>query len=217
MGYNVPTQILWPGKRVNAPRPWPNGGYPVDAHDFTPVLSEDDIARFWSLVDQSAGPDACWPFMGTRDEDGYGRFKAKGTTYRAHRIALALSIGSIPAGKLALHRCDNPPCCNPRCLWPGTNAENLADRDAKGRQARGERHGLRVHPEARSRGAANGGARIDEPDVLVILGDLADGMNLCAISRRRGISRSQVRRIRDGQSWAHVTARPAPAVEGRTP
>ena len=27
---------------------------------------------FWSLVDVSGGPDACWPWIGTTDRDGYG-------------------------------------------------------------------------------------------------------------------------------------------------
>lgn len=41
--------------------------------------------------------------------------------------------GDIPAGKIVLHRCDNPKCCRPDHLQIGTIADNNHDRDAKGR------------------------------------------------------------------------------------
>jgi hypothetical protein len=35
------------------------------------------------------------------------------------------------------HECDNPPCCNPKHHFLGTNQENTADKVRKGRQAKG--------------------------------------------------------------------------------
>lgn len=117
--------------------------------------------RFWSKVDRSAGAGACWPWLGGRDKDGYGRFSHGRRTARAHRFAYELAHGPIPSGPngrplCVLHECDNPPCCNDSHLKLGTNAENVADRDAKGRQARGDRHWSRVRPERLARGDRHG-------------------------------------------------------------
>lgn len=92
------------------------------------------VDRFWSKVDRSGGPDACHPWMTYRTPTGYGRFgPTSGKSVRAHRVAWELTHGPIPSGLQVLHRCDNPSCCNVRHLWLGTIAQNVADRDAKGR------------------------------------------------------------------------------------
>src|ERR1700680_5052102 len=74
--------------------------------------------RFWSHVDQSGGPDACWPWLISFAQFGYGQFCIeKGKMERSHRVAYALTFGAIPEGMCVLHRCDNPACCNPAHLW----------------------------------------------------------------------------------------------------
>jgi hypothetical protein len=51
--------------------------------------------RFWKQVDQSGGPDACHPWTGELDLDGYGRSEIKlCATDRAHRIALIIFLTS---------------------------------------------------------------------------------------------------------------------------
>jgi hypothetical protein len=50
-----------------------------------------------------------------------------------HRSAWKLSGKVIPPGMCVLHKCDKPRCCNVDHLWIGTQAQNMADRFAKGR------------------------------------------------------------------------------------
>lgn len=52
-------------------------------------------ATFWSHVDMSGGPHACWPWMGSRRAKGYGSFgyQIGGThfTHIASRFALSVA------------------------------------------------------------------------------------------------------------------------------
>jgi hypothetical protein len=82
--------------------------------------------RFWSKVDRSAGPDACWPWL-TGQNRGYGCFTNNGQNLRAHRFAYELTKGPIPDGLDCLHTCNNPPCCNPAHLYAGTALDNSHD------------------------------------------------------------------------------------------
>lgn len=100
-------------------------------------LDQEGPLRFWEKVDASAGPDGCWLYTGFRKWDGYGWLQrghaATRRSLTAHRYAWILTKGSPGAGLQVLHRCDNPPCCNPAHLFLGTHADNMADRSAKGR------------------------------------------------------------------------------------
>ncbi len=94
---------------------------------------EEDIhfdarARFWSKV---SGGESCWEWNGSRNEDGYGIVKRDGKLRKAHRLAYELAWGPIPDGLLIRHRCDNPPCCRPTHLIPGTKLDNARDRDRR--------------------------------------------------------------------------------------
>jgi len=78
-------------------------------------------------------PNNCLEWTGLRDKDGYGIITEDGVQKRAHRVAWALVYGPIPKGEVIRHYvCDNPPCCEPTHLRSGTQAQNIADRDAQG-------------------------------------------------------------------------------------
>jgi hypothetical protein len=92
--------------------------------------------RLWARV-TIAGPDECWPWQErSRLREGYGKMYVAGRVLPAHRIVWTLVNGPVPVGLFVLHRCDNPPCCNPAHLFLGTKADNTHDMIAKGRHRR---------------------------------------------------------------------------------
>lgn len=93
------------------------------------------VERFWKKVD-IRGPDECWPWLAGKASGGYGCFCVNGHGHAAHRFAYEFSNGPIPDDLCVLHRCDNPPCCNPNHLFLGTIADNNRDRKLKGRTYR---------------------------------------------------------------------------------
>jgi len=64
---------------------------------------------------------------------GHGAIKINGVTVGAHRRAWELVNGPIPAGLVIRHKCDVPPCINPAHLCLGTQADNIADKESRGR------------------------------------------------------------------------------------
>lgn len=107
------------------------------------------IRRFWSKVDRSGGPDACWLWQAGL-LDGYGRFwdaDAYNDVY-AHRFAWIITHGAIPEDLRVLHSCDVRPCVNPSHLWLGTQLDNLTDMVIKGRSNVGDKHWMHKISEA---------------------------------------------------------------------
>lgn len=92
--------------------------------------------RFWSKVDIRSDEE-CWNFTGAINSDGYGKFWLNNKEIKAHRLAWELHYDyKVPKGKIILHHCDNPSCCNHRHLYCGTHADNMNDMYAKGRGAK---------------------------------------------------------------------------------
>jgi len=107
-----------------------------------PPPRPESIALFWTKVDKSGGPDACWLWRGQVRADGYGSFAyrtaGQRTKLTAHRYAMLVDGANI-AGLFVCHWCDRPLCVNPAHMFVGTPKDNLDDMAAKGRKATGER------------------------------------------------------------------------------
>lgn len=80
----------------------------------------------------------CWEWEKHKDQKGYGIIKMKGNNEYVHRIFYRLFVGDIANMQVVMHRCDNPPCCNPSHLFKGTPADNIAHCRAKQRHAFGK-------------------------------------------------------------------------------
>lgn len=175
----------------------------------------DPVARFWSKVDQSGAPDSCWPWVGGRTTAGYGSVQWDGGVQYAHRIAWRLTAGPIPASIFVCHRCDNPPCCNPAHLFLGTHADNMVDKVAKGRVARGEASGPRRHPERMAHGATHWRVKLTEADVLAIRERAASCETRRSLATAFGVHESCINKIIRREAWAHVA--PSAADDLNTP
>jgi hypothetical protein len=153
---------------------------------------ERDPATFWARVDRR-GPDDCWEWTRCRGAEGYGRVNggsgAKGKIYNAHRVAYALTHPRWDGTKKVLHRCDNPPCCNPRHLFLGTDADNMRDKAAKGR----------VKPV---NGSLNPNAKLTEAQVRKILTSRHVYRQL---ADEYGVTIGMIGHIKKGRSWRHLS------------
>ena len=146
--------------------------------------------RFWSLVSRSGGDD-CWHWNAYTHPGGYGMMQrsGRGTVDRAHRVSCEIHFGPIPAGFHVLHRCDVRNCVNPKHLFIGTNADNVADKVKKGRTAR-------------VRGTRNGLARLSDAQVIGHRCLMDNGSAIKALSRQLSIPRSTLRHIMYRRTWA---------------
>jgi len=95
------------------------------------------LTQFWEKVKRDT-KDECWLWLAGKNHCGYGNVAlfndGEWTWRKAHRIAWELTYGKIPSQLFVLHKCDNPPCCNPNHLFLGTQADNMMDMDRKGRR-----------------------------------------------------------------------------------
>jgi hypothetical protein len=157
--------------------------------------------RLWSRV-EIKGPDDCWEWTGYRGAMGHGQIQAEFPDRRitgSHRAAWMLTNGPIPDGLHVLHKCDNPPCCNPSHLFLGTQADNNRDCFKKKRS---------VHFVARNswpRGDSSWRSKITDAQALEILALVKAGNPRETLAPKYGITASAITKIINGKSRKHLT------------
>lgn len=142
---------------------------------------------FWDRVNEKTTRTdrGCLEFKGCRNEHGYGRINKDGKLIYVHRAAWAEFRGPVPTGMFVCHHCDNPSCWNVQHLFIGTHAENMADRNFKGRAAR-------------MQGEAHPGAKLTLAKVAEIR---KIRMTNEEIARKFGVSKSLIGAIKRGEVW----------------
>lgn len=134
----------------------------------------------------------CRIWLGALSRDGrYGCCSYKDKTTRVHRLVYQLTKGDLPEGALVRHSCDTPLCVEPLHLLLGSDADNMADKVERGRQAVGEgcNHPHRVLT-----------------DELVVEMRLrrSQGEEFKSLAKRFGCSRHTAMNVCSRKSWRHV-------------
>lgn len=109
---------------------------PLDAGNDRPVKGQP-LTLLRALVATDIKECIEWPYG--RTQHGYGEATFCGKQMNAHRIMCTLAWGEPPAGAVAAHSCDNPPCVNPNHIRWATYAENTNDAKTRGRMNRHKR------------------------------------------------------------------------------
>lgn len=149
--------------------------------------------KFWKFVEKRK-PYECWPYRGYK-WDGYGMYRAlsdvdgKSHTFRAHRLAYALTRGEPDLDMVIMHQCNRRDCCNPSHLIEVVHRDNNEHMAACGRSLRGERNPCSVF-------------RAEQ--VLEIRKQIATGEDLRDIAARWGVSRTAIYLIRERKTWNHL-------------
>lgn len=141
----------------------------------------------------------CWPFSGARSRIGYGRLsqrigpreEGRRRWMLAHRVAFEIANGPIEAGLMVLHRCDNPPCCNPSHLYAADHKQNMEDIVARRRLRHGE---------------SNHSAVLTEAQVMQIRAerDASPPVKLRVLSGRYGVSINAISAAAMGKTWSRA-------------
>lgn len=174
--------------------------------------------RWRSKVDPNPTERGCLLWTGATNSHGYGTIRRglpDQKTIGAHVAAWELEHGPVPEGLCVLHECDVRRCVNVAHLFLGTKVDNNADRDAKGRTARGDASGRRKYPnrwpdgdlcppERKARGERQGLAKLTEEQVREIRRLRADGLGVQEIADRFAIRKTNVSAICLRQTWKHI-------------
>jgi hypothetical protein len=169
-------------------------------------LSDEEVERFWSLVD-CGDPDECWPWKAGGSGSGYGIFHYKlrredgcASGVLTHRLAYHLEIGPFVKSLCVCHECDVRRCCNPNHLFLGTRLDNAQDMFHKGR------HNNDNFPK----GALHHSARLSAGQVRSIRENhAAGGILMTQLAAEYGVSFNAIWQILHRKTWKHADDLPA--------
>lgn len=146
----------------------------------TPITKELIVSR--CKTDPISG---CWIWQGSRHEFGYGTMSERNKPVKVHQRIYELCVGPRN-GLCVLHRCDNPPCCNPDHLFLGTRLDNVRDCISKGRFPVGHRNAM---------------SKLSPSNVAKIRNSNLPELTL---AKRFGVNRSIINRVRNRKTYREL-------------
>ncbi len=144
------------------------------------------LAVGWDVDD-----NGCWIVRAKPLGNGYVTLYLSGENYvGAHRLAYRAWHGEIPENSVVRHSCHVRNCINPEHLSVGTHQDNMDDKTKAGRQARGETHG---------------NALLSNDDAVDIVLARNAGIGSTELAERYGVSRTAIKDIVRGYTYAEAT------------
>lgn len=131
----------------------------------------------------------CWEVNSHKSTSaGYFRIKIDGVGIMGHRYMYEKLIGPIPEGLFLRHLCNNSKCVNPEHLKPGTQKENMEDREKAGNTIKG----------------------VDKPNCKLTEQQVIEIRHLLKthtdkeVAKMYNISKNTPYFIRKGEKWKHI-------------
>jgi hypothetical protein len=162
-------------------------------------FTSDVLERFTKKYEvRSTG---CWEWVASKTRGDYGTIGIRPSVggrhimARAHRVSYTLHKGDCSDFNVC-HSCDNPCCVNPEHLFLGSTKDNVADRQSKGRHARG-------HKAFNNKGNPKY-ARVSEDIVKKVRLMYSDGIIKADIARQCNLHPITITRIINKSSWSWV-------------
>ena len=193
---------------------YPRSCYHVGMGLYNSSIDHRSLARFLGYIRKGPTVNDCWSWAASVKNGGYGQFIYKGHNWAASRFSYLVYVKD-PGGNFVLHKCDNPPCCNPAHLFLGDHQANTDDMMAKGRNpslhntdwgswATGKNHWSTRYPERVQKGEQCGRAKLTAEEVLYIRRVSAKGRTRISLARRFNVSDRLICAIVKRKLWRHI-------------